>query len=110
MSSLLATKLYIPAPRPNRVPRPRLTERMERGSSGPLTLVSAPAGFGKSTLLSEWAHTGGRQAAWVSLDEGENDPIRFFCYVATALQRLFPEPAPGLGEDALAALRQMQTP
>lgn len=110
MSSLLATKLYIPAPRPNRVPRPRLTERMERGSVGPLTLVSAPAGFGKSTLLSEWAHTGGRQVAWVSLDEGENDPIRFLCYVATALQRLFPEPAPGLGEDTLAALRQMQTP
>ncbi len=110
MSSLLATKLYIPAPRPNRVPRPRLTERMERGSAGPLTLVSAPAGFGKSTLLSEWAHSGNRQVAWVSLDEGENDPIRFLCYVATALQRLFPEPAPSLGEDALAALRQMQTP
>lgn len=110
MSSLLATKLYIPAPRPNRVPRPRLTERMERGSAGPLTLVSAPAGFGKSTLLSEWAHSGHRQVAWVSLDEGENDPIRFLCYVATALQRLFPELAPGLGEDALVALRQMQTP
>ena len=110
MSSLLATKLYIPAPRPNRVPRPRLTERMERGCAGPLTLVSAPAGFGKSTLLSEWAHSGGRQVAWVSLDEGENDPLRFLCYVATALQRLFPEPAPGLGEDALVALRQMQTP
>jgi LuxR family maltose regulon positive regulatory protein len=106
MSSLLATKLYIPAPRPNRVPRTRLTERMERGSAGPLTLVSAPAGFGKSTLLSEWAHSGNRQVAWVSLDEGENDPIRFLCYVATALQRL----SPGLGEDALVALRQMQTP
>lgn len=106
MSSLLATKLYIPALRPNRVPRPRLTDRMERGSAGPLTLVSAPAGFGKSTLLSEWAHAGGRPVAWVSLDQGENDPIRFLCYVATALQRL----SPGLGEDALVALRQMQTP
>lgn len=106
MSSLLATKLYIPAPRPNRVPRPRLTERLERGSSGPLTLISAPAGFGKSTLLSEWAHAGDRRVAWVSLDEGENDPVRFLCYTATALQRLFP----GLGEDALAALRQIQAP
>lgn len=106
MSSLLATKLYIPAPRPNRVPRPRLAERMEQGSSGPLTLVSAPAGFGKSTLLSEWAHAGPRRVAWVSLDAGDNDPVRFLCYLATALHRLFP----GLGEDALAALRQMQAP
>jgi LuxR family maltose regulon positive regulatory protein len=106
LDALLATKLYIPAPRSHRVPRPRLTARMELGISGPLTLISAPAGFGKSTLLSEWARTGERQVAWVSLDAGDNDPVRFLCYVFTALQQL----RPGLGEDALTALRQMQNP
>src|SRR3954452_22126183 len=60
LDSLLATKLYIPALRPHRVPRPRLTARLEAGTGGPLTLLSAPAGFGKSTLLSEWIHQGGR--------------------------------------------------
>lgn len=104
--SLLATKLYIPALRPHRVPRPRLTARMQAGTAGPLTLVSAPAGFGKSTLLSEWIHAGGRPVAWVSLDEGDNDPIRFLGYLVTALQKL----RPGLGEDALTALRHVQSP
>ena len=106
LDSLLATKLYIPALRPNRVPRPRLTERMEAGAAGPLTLVSAPAGFGKSTLLSEWIHYGGRQVAWVSLDEGDNDPVRFLCYALTALRKL----QPSLGEDALTVLRHAQSP
>jgi LuxR family maltose regulon positive regulatory protein len=106
LDSLLATKLYIPAPRPNRVPRPRLTARLEAGAAGPLTLVSAPAGFGKSTLLSEWIHGNGRPVAWVSLDEGDNDPIRFLGYLVTALQKL----RPGLGEDALAAIRHTQSP
>src|SRR5215203_891404 len=106
LDALLATKLYIPAPRPNRVPRPRLTERMELGTAGPLTLISAPAGFGKSTLLSEWAHAGDRRVAWVSLDEGDNDPVRFLSYLFTALRQLHP----GLGEDALTALRHMQSP
>jgi LuxR family maltose regulon positive regulatory protein len=106
LDSLLATKLYIPAPRPNRVPRPRLTARLEAGAEGPLTLVSAPAGFGKSTLLSEWIHTSGRPVAWVSLDEGDNDPIRFLGYLVTALQKL----RPGLGEDALTAIRHTQSP
>jgi LuxR family maltose regulon positive regulatory protein len=106
LDSLLATKLYIPAPRPDRVPRPRLTARLEAGAAGPLTLISAPAGFGKSTLLSEWIHTGGRPVAWVSLDEGDNDPIRFLGYLVTALQKL----RPGLGEDALTAIRHTQHP
>ncbi len=106
LDSLLATKLYIPAPRPNRVPRPRLTARLEAGTAGPLTLISAPAGFGKSTLLSEWIHSAGRPVAWVSLDEGDNDPIRFLGYLVTALQKL----RPGLGEDALAAIRHTQSP
>ena len=106
LDSLLATKLYIPAPRPNRVPRPRLTARMEAGASGPLTLVSAPAGFGKSTLLSDWIYTAGRPVAWVSLDEGDNDPLRFLGYLLTALRKLHP----GLGEDALTAVRHAQSP
>lgn len=104
--SLLATKLYIPALRPNRVPRPRLTARMEAGTAGPLTLLSAPAGFGKSTLLSEWIHHGGRQVAWVSLDEGDNDPVRFLGYAVTALRKL----RPGLGEETLTLLRHAQSP
>src|SRR6478672_10783194 len=102
--SLLATKLYIPAPRPHRVPRPRLTERMEAGVAGPLTLLSAPAGFGKSTLLAEWIEAGGRQVAWVSLDDGDNDAVRFLGYAVTALGRL----APGLGEETLTLLRHAE--
>jgi LuxR family maltose regulon positive regulatory protein len=102
--SLLATKLYVPAPRPRRVPRPRLTARMETGVAGPLTLVSAPAGFGKSTLLAEWIEAGRRQVAWVSLDDGDNDPVRFLGYAVTALGRL----APGLGEETLTLLRHLQ--
>lgn len=105
LDSLLATKLYIPAPRPNRVPRPRLTGRLEAGVTGALTLISAPAGFGKSTLLSDWIHEGGRKVAWVSLDEGDGDPVRFLCYCVTALKRV----RPGLGEDALAALKEARS-
>src|SRR5437764_4623702 len=104
LDPLLATKLHIPALRPHRVPRPRLTARLEAGAAGPLTLVSAPAGFGKSTLLSEWIHAGGRPVAWVSLDEGDNDPVRFLRYAVTALQKLHP----GLGEESLAAVRLAQ--
>lgn len=106
LDSLLATKLYIPALRTHRVPRPRLTQRLEAGAAGPLTLISAPAGFGKSTLLSEWIHASGRSVAWVSLDEGDNDLVRFLCYAVTALQKLHP----GLGDDALTTLRHAQSP
>jgi LuxR family maltose regulon positive regulatory protein len=106
LDSLLATKLHIPAPRPNRVPRPRLTARLEAGTAGPLTLLSAPAGFGKSTLLSEWIHHAGRRIAWVSLDEGDGDPVRFLGYAVAALQKLHP----GLGEDALTLLRHARSP
>src|SRR4051794_38645208 len=101
--SLLATKLYVPAPRPHRVPRPRLTARLEARVAGPLTLVSAPAGFGKSTLLAEWIEAARRQVAWVSLDDGDNDPLRFLDYAVTALGRL----APGLGEETLTLLRHL---
>jgi LuxR family maltose regulon positive regulatory protein len=86
--SLLTTKLYIPPPRPNLVPRPRLIERLDAGLHRKLTLISAPAGFGKTTLLSEWVSGCGRPVAWVSLDEGDDDPARFLAYFVAALQTL----------------------
>src|SRR5688572_6192326 len=86
-SALLATKLYMPRLQRRSVSRPRLVERLNRGSESALTLVSAPAGFGKSTLLAEWlaaAETDGRAVAWLSLDAGDNDPGLFWTYVAAA--------------------------
>ena len=91
---LLQTKLYIPPVRPKLVSRPRLIERLDEGLDlgHRLTLVSAPAGFGKTTLLSEWVcGIGTRRAspprvAWLSLDEGDNDPARFLAYLVAALQ------------------------
>ncbi len=92
---LLRTKLYLPRPRSaaQLVPRPRLIERLNDGLDRKLTLISAPAGFGKTTLLSEWVHQrrGAHAAptlpvAWVSLDKADNDPSRFWAYVVAALQ------------------------
>jgi len=93
---LLATKFYIPAPRQELVPRPRLIEMLNCGLSGKLTLVSAPAGFGKTTLLSECVHRCGRTAAWLSLDEGDNEPKRFLAYLIAALQKIVPKIEEGL--------------
>lgn len=90
-SSLLTTKLYLPTARPNLVLRHRLTERLVAGLRRPLTLVSAPAGFGKTTLLCEWRATAEGRAyslAWLSLDQGDNDPARFWAYVMAALRTL----------------------
>lgn len=114
---LLATKLYIPPARPGLVPRPRLTRRLNEGLSGKLTLIAAPAGYGKTTLISEWLNTGvgsreyeerekayqSRAApptpysllptssfAWLSLDEGDNDLTRFLTYLVAALQPINP--------------------
>ena len=117
---LLKTKLYVPPPRPNLVPRPHLIERLWEGLciGCKLTLVSAPAGFGKTTLLSEWVENLAQMSvpgcpdaaklrfeevrvAWVSLDEGDNDPTWFWTYVVAALQTACAE----LGEAALAALQ-----
>ncbi len=97
---VLATKLHIPTPRPHTVARPRLIERLEAGSHRRLTLVSAPAGFGKSTLVSTWLREGDRRAAWVSLDSRDNDPARFLVYVLEALRTI----VPNLGDDLAAAL------
>src|SRR5215216_4264106 len=96
--------------RPQLVARPRLIESLIRDPGRRLTLLSAPAGFGKTTLLNEWtrSHTGeGRSVAWVSLDEGDNDPVRFLSYLVAALRRTGEE---GVGEGILAALRSPEPP
>ena len=85
---ILTTKLYVPPPRPHAVLRPRLTGRLNGGLHGKLTLVSAPAGFGKTTLLGEWLSDCRRPAAWLSLDRGDNDPTRFLAYLVAALQTI----------------------
>ena len=102
--SILATKLYLPRLRPNVISRPRLLERLNEGLDGKLTLISAPAGFGKTTLVSEWLAGCGRSAAWLSLDEGENDPVRFLTYLVAALQTI----AANIGEGVLELLQSSQ--
>ncbi len=107
MTPILATKLYLPRLRPNVVFRSRLLERLNEGLHHKLTLISAPAGFGKTTLVSEWLAGGARPAAWLSLDEeGENDPARFLAYLVAALQTI----AANIGEGVLSALQSSQPP
>jgi LuxR family transcriptional regulator, maltose regulon positive regulatory protein len=103
---LLATKLHRPMPRAHLVRRPQLTARLTQGAAGPLTLVSAPAGFGKTTLLAEWLSEGGTPAAWLSLDAGESDPTRFLLYLVAALQTL----APTIGAGVMRVLQSPQPP
>ena len=91
---LLATKLYMPAPRPGLVPRPRLLARLDEGLARGLVLVCAPAGYGKTVLLADWARRGGQPVAWLSLDAGDNDPARFWRHAVAALDRA----RPGIGE------------
>jgi LuxR family maltose regulon positive regulatory protein len=127
----LATKLYVPPPRPHIVPRERLVERLRSGLTGKLTLIAAPAGFGKTTLVSAWLaslsselkvlssevsqvkqaqnsklSTQNFQVAWVSLDVDDNDPTRFWTYVIAALETIYP----AIGATALALLRSTQPP
>ena len=106
MTPILATKLYIPPLRPNVVIRPRLLEQLNEGLHRKLILISAPAGFGKTTLVSEWVEGIERLAAWLSLDEGENDPARFLTYLVAALQTI----APNIGEGVLGVLQSPQPP
>jgi LuxR family maltose regulon positive regulatory protein len=105
---ILATKLYVPPPRPKIVLRPHLIERLNEGlSSGrKLTLISASAGFGKTTLVSEWLADRKRPVAWLLLDEGDNDPTRFLTYLVAALQTI----ASNIGAGALAVLQAPQPP
>ena len=104
---LLTTKLYVPPPQPNLVPRPRLIQRLEGGlhQGQRLTLVSAPAGFGKTTLLSAWVAGRRERVAWLSLDADDNEPPRFWTYLIAALQtvqgRVGSDAAPALGQEAL---------
>lgn len=83
---LLATKLYIPKPQTNLVHRPRLFKKLDEGLQGGLTLLSAPPGFGKTTLLSDWIERSERPVAWISLNERDNDPVRFVSYLITAIK------------------------
>ena len=106
----VATKLYIPFSRSKQVLRSRLLQRVNEGVQGKLTLICAPAGFGKTTLLSTWSEEYGvlsenaSSVSWLSLDSGDNDPIRFWSCFIVALERLHP----GLGTDALALLHTPQ--
>src|SRR5438270_3716802 len=104
LTPLLATKLHPPLLRANLVRRPHLAERLTQGVMGPLTLVSAPAGFGKTTLLAQWLAESGMPVAWLSLEPGDNEPVRFLSYLIAALQTLDPH----LGAVALALLQLPQ--
>ncbi len=108
--SLVSTKLRFSQARPNLVARPRLIATLEREPGRKLTLISAPAGFGKTTLLVEWlrvlADSEG-SVAWLSLDEGDNDPVRFLSYLVASLRRTVGEE---FGEGVLAALRSPEPP
>jgi LuxR family maltose regulon positive regulatory protein len=106
-ADLLATKFFIPPPRANIVPRERLIKRLNEGLAlrRKLTIISAAAGFGKSTLASEWIPTCGMPVAWLSLDPADSDPIRFITYLAAAVQTI----QAGFGESLLATLQTSQS-
>jgi len=87
---LLATKLHVPRPPPGFVPRPRLVQALSQGIARGRVLVCAPAGFGKTALLADWARGGGRPVAWLGLDGGDSDPARFWRYAVAALDRVRP--------------------
>jgi LuxR family maltose regulon positive regulatory protein len=105
-TTILATKLYVPSPPPKAVLRPRLVERLNEGPQRKLTLICAPAGFGKTTLISEWVAGCGRPVAWLSLDEGDNDLSRFLAYLVVALQTISKD----VGQGVLAVLQSPQLP
>ena len=106
MVELLSTKIYIPRARENLVVRRRLTDRLNAGLDKKLTLISAPAGFGKTTLLSEWIPRSPRCVTWLSLDETDNDPTQFWTYFIASLQML----RPSLGASASNLLQSPQSP
>jgi LuxR family transcriptional regulator, maltose regulon positive regulatory protein len=101
---LLTTKLHLPPTRPGFVSRRRLTGRLAHTRGGELMLVCAPAGFGKTALVADWAQRDPRPVAWLSLDEGDNDPTRFWRHIAAALDRV----RPGIAERAATLLQGLQ--
>lgn len=103
---LLATKLHVPRPRPHQVQRARLIQRLQQGMERTLTLISAPAGFGKTTLLANWLASSAIPVAWFSLEPQDNEPTRFLSYLIAALQTHNPR----LGKTAQALLSPMQSP
>ena len=105
-SDLLQTKLYVPRIRPSLVPRPQLVAKLNQGLHSKLTLISAPAGFGKTTLVTEWIDSCERPFVWLSLDERDSDLTRFLTYFIAALQTLHP----AMGTKALAMLESAQPP
>ena len=110
---LLATKLHMPASRPGLVPRPRLTTRLDEGLVRGLILACAPAGYGKTVLLADWAQGSGHPVAWLSLDAGDNDPARFWRHAVAALDRACPgtgdRMAPLLGPPAPSSFQGLVT-
>src|SRR5690348_5626259 len=87
-TGVLATKLFVPRLSPSFVPRRRVLDILEGGRAAKLTLVCAPAGFGKTAALAEWVRTHQRPAAWLSLDTGDNDAVRFWRHAIVALDSL----------------------
>ena len=114
--SLLTTKLFIPPSRLKFVHRPRLIERLDAGLHRKLTLISAPAGFGKTTLMTEWLDNlrsdakkeseAENRIAWLSLDESDNDLVRFLTYFIAVLNQI--EGIDGFGKGALCMLQSLQ--
>lgn len=100
---LVEAKLAAPQPRADTIARPRLSAALDAGEAAPVTLVSAPAGYGKTTAVRAWCAARDISPAWVTLDAGDNDPTRLWTHVATAIDRLHP----GVGREALARLNRV---
>lgn len=106
IDTILQTKLFMPSKRPFLVSRPSLLNTLHAGLDRKLTLISAPAGFGKTTIVTSWVADCGQPVAWLSLDSGDNDPARFLAYVVAAIQQI----EPAIGGSILGALQSPQSP
>ncbi|MFY9865055.1 MAG: hypothetical protein WAK58_14670, partial [Trebonia sp.] len=106
---LLATKLHVPGPPPGFVPRQRLVETLGEGLARGRVLVCAPAGFGKTALLADWARGGGHPVAWLGLDGGDSDPARFWRHAVAALDRARPGLAGRVGPPPPGSLAGLVT-